>query len=28
MIFGERKFAMRIWLDPVRMAARASRLPT
>ena len=22
MIFGERKFAMRIWLDPVRMAAR------
>ena len=22
MIFGERKYAMRIWLDPVRMAAR------
>ena len=22
MIFGERKFAMRIWLDPVRLAAR------
>jgi HAE1 family hydrophobic/amphiphilic exporter-1 len=22
MIFGERKFAMRVWLDPVRMAAR------
>jgi len=23
MIFGERKYAMRIWLDPVRLAARA-----
>ena len=23
MIFGERKYAMRIWLDPVRMAARS-----
>jgi HAE1 family hydrophobic/amphiphilic exporter-1 len=23
MIFGERKYAMRIWLDPVRMASRA-----
>jgi HAE1 family hydrophobic/amphiphilic exporter-1 len=23
MIFGERKYAMRVWLDPVRMAARA-----
>jgi len=22
MIFGERKYAMRVWLDPVRMAAR------
>jgi HAE1 family hydrophobic/amphiphilic exporter-1 len=22
MIFGERKFAMRVWLDPVRLAAR------
>ena len=21
MIFGERKYAMRVWLDPVRMAA-------
>jgi HAE1 family hydrophobic/amphiphilic exporter-1 len=23
MIFGERKYAMRVWLDPVRMAARS-----
>ena len=23
MIFGERKYAMRIWLDPVRLAARS-----
>jgi HAE1 family hydrophobic/amphiphilic exporter-1 len=23
MIFGERKYAMRVWLDPVRLAARA-----
>lgn len=23
MIFGERKYAMRLWLDPVKMAARA-----
>lgn len=23
MVFGERKYAMRIWLDPVRMAARS-----
>ena len=22
MIFGERKYAMRVWLDPVRLAAR------
>ncbi len=23
MIFGERKYAMRVWLDPVRLAARS-----
>jgi len=23
MIFGERKYAMRVWLDPIRMAARS-----
>ena len=23
VIFGERKYAMRIWVDPVRLAARA-----
>ena len=22
MIFGERKYAMRVWLDPIRLAAR------
>ena len=28
MIFGERKYAMRVWLDPVSLAARTLRRPT
>ena len=27
MIFGERKYAMRVWLDPVRLAARGLTAP-
>jgi len=28
LIFGERKYSMRLWLDPVRLAAAASPPPT
>ena len=28
MIFGERKYSMRLWLDPVRMAGRGLTRPT
>ena len=27
MIFGERKYSMRLWLDPVRMAGRGLTAP-
>ena len=27
IIFGERKYSMRLWLDPVRMAGRALTAP-